>query len=132
MKKMIFLFTVVAVLFSCSGDDDAGTNTDLVGEWKLVEVLADPGDGSGTFKAIASNKTVTFHPDGTISSNGNLCDMSTEAINPTSGTYSVESSTFTSADCDNPEFNYPFEHDEYTLILTYPCFEGCQVKYRKK
>lgn len=132
MKKLILLLCAFAFLSSCSSDDDdADTNTELVGEWKLIEVLADPGDGSGTFSAVESEKKIRFHQDGTITSNGTICDLSIEANNSTSGTYSLVDSTFKSPYCYDSEFNYQFEHNGNTLIIIYPCFEGCMAKYRK-
>ncbi|WP_324721558.1 lipocalin family protein [Salinimicrobium sp. HB62] len=132
MKKIVFLFSIIGLLSSCNNNDDLRSNTDLVGEWKLIEVLADPGDGSGTFSAVESNKIIRFHPDGTITSNGSICSMSIEANNPTSGTYSITNSTFNSPDCDNSDYDYQFEHKGNILIINYPCIEPCKVKYRKK
>jgi hypothetical protein len=132
MKKIVFLFSIIGLLSSCNNNDDLSSNTDLVGEWKLIEVLADPGDGSGTFSAVESNKIIRFHPDGTITSNGSICSMSIEANNPTSGTYSITNSTFNSPDCDNSDYDYQFEHKGNILIINYPCIEPCKVKYTKK
>lgn len=132
MKKSIFLFSIIGMLTSCSSDDDnLSGDASLVGKWKLIEVLADPGDGSGTFSAVNSNKTITFHPDGKITSNGNLCDMGIKLDTPSSGTYSVDDSLFSSFDCNNAAYEYRFEHTGETLIIFYPCFEACQTKYQK-
>lgn len=132
MKKLIFLLSAIAILSSCSSDDDSVSNTELVGEWKLIEILADPGDGSGTFSSVESNKTIRFHQDGSITSNGTLCTMSPETTNPTTGTYSLADSTFIPSDCHNPNYEYQFRHDGNTLIIIYPCIEPCLEKYRKK
>lgn len=131
MKQLAILLALIGLLASCNSDDDSNTNTDLVGEWKLVEVLSDPGDGSGTFSAVESNKILRFNQDGTVASNGMICSMSTEANIPTTGTYSLSSSTINTPDCDNPDYDYQFEHDGNSLILIYPCIEPCLAKYRK-
>lgn len=131
MKQLTLLLALIGLLSSCNSGDDLSPNTNLVGDWKLVEVLADPGDGSGTFSAVESNKILRFHQDGTVTSNGSICSMSIEANNPTSGTYSLTSSTINSPDCDNPDYNYQFELDGNTLIVIYPCIEPCQVKFSK-
>ena len=131
MKKIIFLLGVIGLLISCNSDDDLSPNTDLVGEWELIEVLADPGDGSGTFQAVESDKTIIFHQDGTITSNGTICNLSIQTNNPTSGTYSFTDSTFNSPDCNDSEYEYQFEHNGNILIVFYPCIEPCQAKYRK-
>ena len=103
-----------------------------MGNWKLKEVLADPGDGSGTFLPVQSNKRITFEANGVITSNGSLCDMSTAADAPTSGTYSNTNFTFNSTDCSDPNYNYSFEQTGTVLIITYPCFEPCKAKYVKE
>ena len=89
MKIIAFIFITLGILNSCNNDDDSNRSTELIGNWKLIEVLVDPGDGSGTFSTVESSKIITFQNDGIITSNGTICDMSLEANNPTSGTYST-------------------------------------------
>lgn len=132
MKKQVFLFLVLGFLYSCDKDDDKSTDKGLIGNWKLIEVLADPGDGSGTFTVVESNKIITFQQNGIITSNGTLCNMSLDANNPTSGTYSLTDMTFKSPDCNNPDYKYQFKQNGNILIITYPCFEACQAKYQKE
>ena len=132
MKKLIGILITVGILFSCNNDDDSNSNTELTGNWKLIEVLLDPGDGSGTFSSIESEKIITFESGGIITSNGNLCDMSINSDNQTSGTYSNSESTFNSADCNNPDYNFTFEQNESILIINYPCIEPYQAKYIKE
>ena len=132
MKKLIFSLITVGILFACNNDDDSNSNTELAGNWKLIEVLLDPGDGSGTFSSIESEKIITFKSGGIITSNGNLCDMSNNTNNITSGNYSISEMTFNSADCNNPDYKYTFEQNENILIINYPCIEPCQAKYEKE
>ena len=131
MKQLIILLGLIGLLFSCNIEDDSSADTGLVGDWKLIEVLTDPGDGSGTFLAVESNKIISFYQNGTVTSNGTICNTSIEANNPTSGTYSLTNSTFNSQDCYNPEFEYQFEQDGNILIVIYPCIEPCLAKYKK-
>ena len=130
MKKVLFILIIIGIIFSCN--KDVGSNTELIGDWKLIEVLADPGDGSGTFNSVDSEKIITFKSGGIITSNGNMCDMSLNSNNQTSGTYSSSELTFNSADCDNPDYNFTFEKKGNILIINYPCIEPCQAKYIKE
>ena len=132
MKKIIFTLITAGILFSCNNDDDSNTETNLIGDWKLIEVLADPGDGSGTFNSVESEKIITFKNDGTITSNGNLCDMSISSDNQTSGTYSNLEMTFNSTNCNDSAYDFTFEQNGDILIINYPCIEPCQAKYIKE
>ncbi|MBI9037124.1 MAG: hypothetical protein JEY97_03250 [Bacteroidales bacterium] len=131
MKKIIFLLGFAIIVFSCDKNNDKQVDSDLIGKWGLIEVLADPGDGSGTFHSVQSNKIIEFHDDGTITSNGEICDMSIETNNSTSGAYSLIDSTISSNDCSN-QMNISFEQNGSTLIINYPCIEPCRAKYEKK
>jgi len=132
MRIIIFTLFTAVILFSCSNDDNSNSNTELIGNWKLIEVLADPGDGSGTFSSVESEKIMTFGSGGIITSNGNLCNMSINSDNQTSGTYSNSESTFNSSDCNNPDYNFTFEQKGNILIINYPCIEPCGAKYLKE
>jgi len=130
MKKILLLSGLLFILISCS-KDNTDSETDLIGEWKLIEVNADPGDGSGTFQSVESDKVVVFLKNGTVTSNGTICHISTDSNNPTSGTYSLTDSTISSPDCVQTEFEISFELINSKLILRYPCIEGCQEKFIK-
>ncbi len=133
MKKILFTLFTVGILCACSDDDDnSNSNIELIGNWKLTAVLVDPGDGSGTFSTVESDKIITFENNGTITSNGNLCDMTISSDNQTSGTYSIAKSTFNSTDCNNSNHNFSFEQNGNILIIGYPCIEPCQAKYIKE
>jgi len=61
---------------ACKGDDDT-TDNEIVGVWKLIQISIDPGDGSGTFQDVETDKTIEFKADGTLISNGSICTVST-------------------------------------------------------
>lgn len=128
-KELIILF-LTGVLISCSTSKD-NISSDLIGKWKLVEVLADPGDGSGTFHSVSSEKIIEFHSDSTITSNGSICDMSIESVSSSSGTYSLSDSTINSSVCSNAPLKIRFRKDGSSLTVSYPCDEACMAKYIK-
>jgi len=96
----------------------------------MIEVLVDPGDGSGTFQPVSSNKVLQFFSDNTITSNGSLCFPSTDTDVAMTGTYSLLDSSISSPDCNLP-ITTPFEIQGSHLIVSYICFEACKAKFEK-
>lgn len=132
MKNGMIYCLILLVLFSCKKDDETTSNVNpLLGEWKLFMILADPGDGSGEFKLIESDKIIIFKEDGTISTNTSLCEpFSDEIINI--GTFS-ESNNSIQTDCINNNVEIiGFQLRDETLILNYVSNEGYSEKYTKK
>jgi len=119
-------------LTACQENNHTLPNTELIGNWRLVEVLSDPGDGSGVFVSVDSEKTMTFQNDGTLTSNGSLCDLGFTDLMPTSGVYSLIDSTYTANDCGLTDLRYSFEQHDNILIVSYPCIEACQSKFIKE
>lgn len=128
MKKSIALLLLLS-LFSCNKNDQEFTPASLAGTWKLTEMLQDPGDGSGTFQPVNSNKKIVFISDNKVTSNGILCDMSINSDTFTTGSYSETTKTINPSDCQNLTINY--ELNANSLILSYQCIEGCRAKYIK-
>jgi len=132
MKKTILLLAIVGILISCSNDgNDNSRTTELIGQWKLIEQLADPGDGSGTFQSIDSQKNLEFFQDGTItSSNGSLCEpYSDEQIS--SGTYLLDENRIIT-NCQNTNIgSIGFEIVDDNLILNFISNEGFSQKFAK-
>jgi len=134
MKNTLLLFLSFILVLSCSNDDDKKTtsNSEIIGTWKLIEVYADPGDGSGDFVSVESDKVITFNTNGTINSNADLCILFSDSGALSSGTFSETEMTITIADCDTSPSTVFFEIDGANLILSYVCIEGCQEKYSKE
>lgn len=128
----ILMVCVMALFGACKNDDDSTASPPLVGQWQLVEQLMDPGDGSGSFAPVDSEKKITFNADGSFSCNGNICELSGTAEVPTYGTYSLPDSTLYPEQCTQPVFPYTFEVDGAFLIISYPCIEACRMKYEKQ
>jgi len=122
MNKIIGLIIVIGMTASCKKKEVSV----FVGKYKLVETLVDPGDGSGIFQSVSSDKTIEFSENYTVTSNGDLCSMSVDADVETSGTYSDLDSVLHSTSCS---LNMLLDGDE--IIITYPCIEPCQAKYEK-
>ncbi|KAB1160498.1 hypothetical protein F7018_01075 [Tenacibaculum aiptasiae] len=128
MKRIVLILTTIGILFSCDNDHELNSNVELVGNWKLIEVLADPGNGSGTFKAVESNKTIEFKANGTITTNGSLCNPYSKEI-ISSGTYSNNTIT---TNCQNSNIaTIGFELKRQFLILSFISNEGYYQKFEK-
>ena len=132
MKKPILLLTFIGFLISCSNDEnDNSETTELIGQWKLTEQLVDPGDGSGIFQDIDSQKILEFFQNGTINSlNGSLCEpYSDEQIS--TGTYSLSENRIIT-NCQNENIGYiDFEIKNNNLILNFISNEGFSQKFEK-
>ncbi|MGI9546126.1 MAG: hypothetical protein ACR2MM_02725, partial [Flavobacteriaceae bacterium] len=103
----------------------------IAGEWQLVEMLADPGDGSGVFSPVDSDKMISILSDGTYSSNGNLCAFSAMLGDPSSGVYDEEANGYL-IDCGSP---FPSQLRlnlvEGDLIISFFCIEPCLQKFKR-
>ncbi len=130
MRGFSFL-VVTLLLLGCSGDDLDSSN--VIGKWKLVQTLVDPGSGTGIFRDVESNKTLTFLDNGTfISENGVVCFMSDKDETSSTGTFSSEEKELYPNSCDSfaqIALNYTIAHS--SLIVNYPCIEPCAEKYNK-
>ncbi len=132
--KTILSFLPLLLLFvvACEKDDISGP-TELVGTWRLVEILADPGDGSGTFQPVDSDRRISFLADETFTATGNVCNINSEAENNTTGRYFPGDNRLEPEDCltigGTP---ITYERVDRELIINYPCIEPCQHKYRKE
>lgn len=138
MKKVFILSMVSIILFSCDKTcnvtdvDQTIPKINLIGNWRLIEVLNDPGDGSGVFRPVDSEKTITFYTDGIVGSNGSLCGIQMESAPPSNGTYSISDSTITAFNCyGNDSLRFRFNIVDSKLIISYVCVEECPAKLMK-
>ena len=115
-----------ATLYSCV---DCDTSL-LVGTWRLAEFYSDPGDGSGSYSAVESDKEIVLRADSTWASNGNLCGITTEAGVPSAGFYSPAGSAMRVTNCDFPSIG-GYSLLSGRLTISYACIEGCGERYRK-
>lgn len=132
MKTIVLLLSFTGILLSCSKSDLENIEiAELNSQWKLIEQLADPGDGSGTFESIDSQKIIKFYENGIVKSeNGSLCQpYSDEQIS--SGTYSLSEKRITT-ECQNVNITFiDFEFKDNFLILHFVSNEGFSQKFEK-
>ena len=126
MKNLsILVACFLCLAISC---DKETVDPDVVDSWQLVEMLSDPGDGSGVFMPVNSDKTITFYTNGQVECLGYLCQHSAQSGTVTTGTYSLVDSTINGTNCNILNF----ELSQNYLIIDYPCIEPCRAKYEKQ
>ena len=137
MKAIPFLILALLAFTSCEDDDDA-PRIGLIGTWQLDAVLTDPGDGSGEFIRVDSDRLLFVETDSTYASNSIICNFSTETNMLTvlsTGSYDLAAGTLVPDDCPSvpptsTEIGLELIGEE--LILTYLCIEGCQHRYLRR
>lgn len=134
MKKLLYLLSLSLVLLSCRETSEPIDTSDLVGQWQLAEQYFDPGDGSGTFSPIASDKRIEFFDNGIYSSNGQLCTMSPDSDQPSSGIIIPADGKLKSDNCgvnSDRDVLVSYKIEDDFLELSYSCYEGCRQRYKK-
>lgn len=131
MKKLLPLLFIFLVLISCNDDDEA--NKSVMGTYLLTAIFADPGDGSGEFTSVDSDKKITIYADSTFHTNFSFCNgLSLEADGDSEGTLTSDLLIF-NEDCNNslPSNELWIELSASELIISYLCIEGCSEKYSR-
>ncbi|NQX82729.1 MAG: hypothetical protein HRT66_12180 [Flavobacteriaceae bacterium] len=134
MRKIITSLILIVIIASCSKNESVDipkpVEPELVGEWKLTEILADAGDGNGVFQPTESNKTIRFKADGTIVSDISLCNPYSEEI-IYHATYDLSTNSITTG-CENTNISSIwFEISGENLILNFLSIEGYSQKFEK-
>jgi len=126
MNQLTGICFATLLMTACNHDHCQHNNPKLTSEWRLTEQSIDPGDGSGRFHSVNSEKNIRFFSDGTVESNGDLCSMSLDSDRHSSGTYSSDNFIFPN-DCKGVKLHFERDHSE--LIVYYQCIEPCREKY---
>jgi len=130
LPQLLLSVSIVLLLFltACKKDPTPGVETE-VGKWQLVEVLFDPGDGSGGWQEVDEDmplREIEFKEDGSFLSNMPLCPI--VGIQPdTPGTYSKSEQTITT----NTNCEIPYSFEDGFIILSFQCIEPCLEKFKR-
>ena len=133
MNAYLLCVLTVLTFLSCSNDDDSNpAPLTIIGQWELIEQLIDPGDGSGTFNSVNSDKTMEFFSDSSYVSNGPTCTITAQSGQTSGGTYNTADKKIFPDNCTtiNGAISYELNGDE--LILHYICIEPCSQKFSRK
>lgn len=126
MIRLLLLFGTLSWISSCAPK----TQHQLVGQWKMTAIYFDIGDGSGSYQDATEDKHLTFGSDGSVSSDGSLCNMATGPSEVQQGTYSLEAMTIQTEGCAQ-SMPLRMELKGNELEVFYPCMEPCSEKYEK-
>lgn len=68
MRSLRLILLITLLHYSCDRLGVRVENDGLVGKWRLVEELGDPGDGSGVFRKVnkGAERILEFRKDGTF------------------------------------------------------------------
>lgn len=136
LKCSISFLLIVATLVSCEKSDETSSLNDIIGTWKLSEVLIDSGNGNGTWNQVNDGYKYTFKSDNTFySSRFTECSL---------GTYVLKADELTlDFDCDSLTIgnetinallveNIKFDSNDLIIKPTYiNCVEDCAWKFSK-
>jgi|GEM_PF-1296224 len=128
--RLHFFFTAMMTLLLGCAPDDVALAPELQGTWKLEAMYMDPGDGSGAYMPVDSDRTLDVKASGEVKSNGDLCRMSTESNGTTTGVLSTSTQQLEISQCQS---SFPIRYaliNDY-LYLYYPCIEGCGMRFVK-
>ncbi|WP_432708900.1 hypothetical protein [Pedobacter sp.] len=120
MKNLFVLLFVFSLVYVGCKKTEQGP-VELYGKWKLNEILADPGDGSGKYRKVTGEPKYLM-----INRSGK---MSGDAINLKQ--FKVLDSVrmeVINTDYKEPVVYY-YEVSESSLTLNPPCIEGCGYRF---
>ncbi len=124
---LLFLILSIAVIFNACDKTqmESDGNNSLIGKWKLIETLADPGDGSGKWTPVAANynSTIKINADNTIETTGQ--EFSSVKSYRVVDSEKVEI-TFTN---NTSTINYRYKVANSILEINPPCIEACGLRY---
>lgn len=133
--KAIFSFLLLAlVLLSCSKEKPTVLLTsELTGEWMLTERLMISVIFPGVtpqFQPVSDSKILVFNDQGQYACSGSTCIPGPSNI-PSFGTYDENNNYILPTDCANNHGHILYTLEADTLIISYPCIEGCYEKFVK-
>ncbi|WP_299103931.1 hypothetical protein [uncultured Tenacibaculum sp.] len=131
MKNQFLLLMFITLLYACSDNNAIASKSTVYGKWKLIEILADPGDGSGVFQQVMSDKTLEFKENGIVITNTSLCNPYSEEVIG-SGSYDFTEKVIRTG-CENSNISkIYFEFENEYLILNFISNEGYSQKFEKQ
>ncbi|MCF0065077.1 hypothetical protein MUK70_29785 [Dyadobacter chenwenxiniae] len=129
----IFVTFLFVSMFSCKENDVQVENNGLVGKWKMIEFLYDPGDGSGKFQKASEGESsiVEFKANGDFKETKGLLYSSINSYTK----YKILNDSKIELSGAPSSSAYPTHTWTYsnltatTVILGFGCDESCAGKF---
>ncbi|MBO9612576.1 MAG: hypothetical protein J7619_07780 [Dyadobacter sp.] len=138
LLSLMLLWTVIVACKNDTADpvDDGAKramkeNNGLVGKWKIVEYLADPGDGSGTYQAVTDDVAHIIE----FKENGEFVEKKAQGQSsvPLFNAYKVlDDKRIELIPIDKTAPSHIWYYSDLStskLTLGYGCIEACSGKY---
>ena len=137
LLSLMLIWTVIACQNETADpiDDTAKRalkeNNGLIGKWKIVEYLADPGDGSGTYHEVKSDVAHTIE----FKENGEFVEVKGQGQSsiPLFNAYKIlddQRIEMIPIDKNSPSHTWYYSDLSATKVtLGYGCIEACSGKY---
>lgn len=119
-----------SIVVSCAklkGDKNQTEENSILGSYQLKERLVDPGDGSGVYVAVQSEKKIFFLENGLITSNGSLCVSGDVHGDGDKGVFSITDSVILPQSCPGTEIHFVWTQNQ--IELEYVSVETIKEKF---
>lgn len=126
MKKILFITLLNCLIFFSCRKTPIVVNTNLIGQWTLIETLTDPGDGTGKWMPVnTGNYYIKFEPGDSIESN--ISRGSGNAFK-----YKIlTDSTLHLIYAERDTVSYFYKINGMFLTMEGGCYERCGMKFKK-
>lgn len=140
MRRILAITLLAKVFTSCKEDPNpcAGFGFECAAtvesHWELIEIYSDPGNGSGSFNEVESERTITIFQNGDFISKGSLyiLDVTNTQIHTGEIEYTSSDNKLVVSDCSwHDVTKLPFSIDGDEMIVDFSCYEGCKHKYKR-
>jgi len=124
MKKLLLLLSIVIGITYSSCKKNTDGPGEVYGKWKLVETLADPGDGSGKYIKTKEDLSLVLTKSGKVEGDAMLNTESFKVLDSVSIEFKNSNPAQT--------ITYRYKVTNNSLWLYPPCIEGCGFHYTRK
>lgn len=126
--RTIFISVSFLLMLACSSSQKV-IQAKFVGEWRLVATI-EKENSHGRFENVDSNKKISIQSNGTVVSNGNLCQLSTETVKSMHGKLTKDGKYYVLSGC---RFNHKiwYSLEDGDLVVYYSCLGQCVERYER-